>query len=53
MLIDEALAKSSTQVQRNYEVGRISTAIDLVRHGICVAPLPATALTAKKGEVAH
>lgn len=45
LLIDEALAKSKTLVQWTYEVGRTSTAIDLVSQGIGVAPLPKMALT--------
>ncbi|MGP6089802.1 LysR family transcriptional regulator [Antarctobacter jejuensis] len=44
LLIDDALARSSDSVRWTYEVGRSSTALDLVEDGIGVAPLPRVSL---------
>lgn len=44
LLIDEALARNRNPVRWMYEVGRSSTALDLVANGIGVAPLPQMAL---------
>ncbi|MDJ0992462.1 MAG: LysR family transcriptional regulator [Dinoroseobacter sp.] len=45
LLIDEALARNSIPVRWKYQVGRSSTALDLVANGIGVAPLPQMALS--------
>lgn len=45
LLIDEALARSRSSVRWTYEVGRSSTALDLVATGVGVAPLPRMALS--------
>ncbi|MEM7463329.1 MAG: LysR family transcriptional regulator [Pseudomonadota bacterium] len=44
LLIDEALARSPNPLHWQYEVGRSTTALDLVSKGIGVAPLPKMAL---------
>lgn len=44
LLIDEALARSRTPVRWTFEVGRTSTALELVSRGIGIAPLPRLAL---------
>lgn len=44
LLIDEALARTVHKVRWSLEVGRTSTALDLVAEGIGVAPLPRMAL---------
>ncbi|MEM1430106.1 MAG: LysR family transcriptional regulator [Pseudomonadota bacterium] len=46
LLIDEALARSRTEVSWAYEVLRTTTALDLVAEGVGLAPLPRTALDA-------
>ncbi len=40
LLIDEALARSGAQAKWTYEVGRSTTALELVAAGIGIAPLP-------------
>lgn len=51
LLIDEALARSRTPLRWTYEVGRTSSAIDLVSRGIGVAPMPKMALTGHSADL--
>ncbi len=51
LLIDEALARSNAQVRWTYEVGRSTTALELVAEGIGVAPLPKAAALGALGHV--
>lgn len=44
LLIDDAMAQSRISTQWTYEVGRSTTAMDLVSGGVGVAPLPRSAL---------
>ncbi|MGI9399732.1 MAG: LysR family transcriptional regulator [Rhizobiaceae bacterium] len=50
LLIDEALARSPNPLHWEYEVGRSTTALDLVSAGIGVAPLPKMALLGERLE---
>lgn len=43
MLIDDALARAGVHHAWVFEVNRTSTALDLVRRGICLAPVPRSA----------
>ncbi len=45
LLIDEALASSNARVRWTYEVGRSTSALELVSQGIGVAPLPRAAVS--------
>lgn len=47
LLIDEALARAKLPLRWTYEVGRSTTALDLVSAGAGLAPLPLSALSAK------
>ena len=51
LLIDEALARSQSPLRWTYEVGRSSTALELVAEGIGVAPLPKMAVLQTKADV--
>ena len=52
LLIDEALARTKLPLRWTFEVGRSTTALDLVAAGIGVAPLPRSAMTAAQGTAA-
>lgn len=45
LMIDEALARTKLPLRWTYEVGRSTTAMDLIASGVGVAPLPRSALT--------
>ncbi|TNF19847.1 MAG: LysR family transcriptional regulator [Rhodobacteraceae bacterium] len=51
LLIDEALARSRTPLRWTYEVGRTTSALDLVARGIGVAPLPRMALAGRSADL--
>ena len=48
MLIGEALARTKLPVRWTYEVGRSTTALDLVGAGVGVAPLPLSAMAERE-----
>lgn len=50
LLIDEAMARSRLSAQWTYEVGRSSTAMDLVSEGVGVALLPRSAMYSAQGK---
>lgn len=50
MMIDEALARTRTPVRWTYEVGRSTTALNLVAEGLGVAVSPRMALSGAEGE---
>lgn len=50
LLIDEAMARSRLTAQWTYEVGRSSTAMDLVGEGVGAALLPRSAMTSAQGK---
>ena len=50
LLIDEAMARSRLSAQWTYEVGRSSTAMDLVSEGIGAALLPRSAMYSAQGK---
>lgn len=49
LLIDEALARTKLPVRWTYEVGRSTTALNLVAAGVGVAPLPLSAMAMREG----
>jgi len=51
LLIDEALARTKLPLRWTYEVGRSTTALDLVAAGVGVAPLPLSAMEQRQGVV--
>lgn len=46
LLIDEALARGAVPLRWTYEVGRTTTALELVSRGVGLAPVPRMALSA-------
>lgn len=50
LLIDEAMARSRLSAQWTYEVGRSTTAMDLVSEGVGAALLPRSAMTSAQGK---
>lgn len=50
LLIDEAMARSRLSARWTYEVGRSTTAMDLVSEGIGAALLPRSAMTSAQGK---
>ncbi len=50
LLIDEALARSRNPVRWTYEVGRSTTALELVARGVGIAPLPRMAVAGAQTE---
>ncbi|MEL7526684.1 MAG: LysR family transcriptional regulator [Pseudomonadota bacterium] len=51
LLIDEAMARGRLSAQWTYEVGRSSTAMDLVSEGIGAALLPRSAMSSAQGKM--
>nr|WP_319384991.1 LysR family transcriptional regulator [uncultured Roseibium sp.] len=51
LLIDEAMARSRLSAHWTYEVGRSSTAMDLVSEGVGVALLPRSAMYSAQGKM--
>lgn len=50
LMIDEALARARLQARWTYEVGRTSTALDLVEGGVGIAPMPRSVVTSTRGK---
>ncbi|WP_422040956.1 LysR family transcriptional regulator [Roseibium sp.] len=50
LLIDEAMARSRLSARWTYEVGRSTTAMDLVSEGVGAALLPRSAMTSAQGK---
>ncbi|WP_420334314.1 LysR family transcriptional regulator [Roseibium sp.] len=50
LLIDEAMARRKLSAQWTYEVGRSTTAMDLVSEGIGIALLPRSAMNSAQGK---
>lgn len=50
LLIDEAMARTRLPIRWTVEVGRSTTALDLVSDGIGVAPLPRSSVASRRGD---